>query len=129
MDQPPEPAGGLFASLRRLLATGLEIAQVRLQLLGNELEQEKLRLFDGLLLAGVGLMMVTVGAALLCGFVLMLFWEGYRLAALAALTLLFLGGGLLVLRAGGQRLRSPGSLFQASLAELRQDRAGLAADE
>ena len=121
--------GGLFASLRQMLGTMLEIAQVRLQLFGNELEQEKLRIFDGLLLAGVGLMLLSVGTVLLCGLVLMLFAEGYRLAALAVLTLAFLAAGVLMMRAGGHRLRSPGGVFQATLAELAQDRGGLAPRE
>ena len=45
------PQQGLFASLKRLLATLLEIAQVRLGLVLNELDQQKLRLFDALLIA------------------------------------------------------------------------------
>ena len=118
-------SGGLFASLRQLLATTLEIAQVRLKLLGNELEQEKLRIFDGLLMAGVGLMLFGIGAVLLCGFVLLLFAEGYRLAALGVLTLAFVGGGVLMMRAGGQRLRGTGHMFEATLGELAQDRSSL----
>jgi uncharacterized membrane protein YqjE len=107
----------------------LEIAQVRLQLFGNELEQEKLRIFDGLLLAGIGLMLLSVGTVLLCGLVVMLFAEGYRIAALAVLTVAFLAGGVFTMRAGGHRLHSPGGPFQATLAELAQDRGGLAPRE
>ena len=121
--------GGLFASLRQMLGTMLEIAQVRLQLFGNELEQEKLRIFDGLLLAGIGLMLLSVGTVLLCALVVMLFAEGYRVAALAVLTVAFLAGGVLTMRAGGHRLHSPGGVFQATLAELAQDRADLAPRE
>jgi uncharacterized membrane protein YqjE len=121
---PPTP--GLFASLRQLLATVLDIAQVRLALFGNEFEQEKLRIFQGLVLAGLGLVLLTVGAALLCGFVVLLFWEGHRLAAVGVLTVAFVGGGALLVRQAGERLRSPGGFFPATLAELRQDRAGLA---
>lgn len=118
--------GGLFASLRQMLGTALEIAQVRLHLLGNELEQEKLRIFNGLLLAGIGLMLVAVGTVLLCALVLMLFTEGYRLAALAVLTLAFLAAGVLAMRAGGQQLRNPKGMFEGTLGELAQDRNGLA---
>jgi uncharacterized membrane protein YqjE len=125
----PGSAGGLFASLRQMLSTLLEIAQVRVQLLGNEIEQEKLRIFDGLLLAGIGLMLLAVGTVLLCGLVVMLFAEGYRLAALAVLTVTFLAGGVFAMRAGGHRLRSPGGVFEATLAELAQDRSGLAPRE
>ncbi len=124
-----ESPGGLFASLRRLLGTMLEIAQVRLQLFGNELEQEKLRIFDGLLLAGIGLMLLSVGTVLLCALVVMLFAEGYRVAALAVLTVAFLAVGMLTMRAGGRRLHSPGGVFPATLAELARDRADLAPRE
>lgn len=123
------PSGGLLASLRQMLGTLLEIGQVRLELLGTELEQEKLRVFDALLLAGVGLMLLSVGALLLCGFVLMLFAEGHRLAALGVLTLAFLAGGILMMRAGGHRLRSAGGMLRATLAEIAQDRSALAPRE
>jgi uncharacterized membrane protein YqjE len=119
------PSAGLFASLRQMLGTALEIAQVRLALFGNELEQEKLRIFQGVVLAGLGLMLLTVGTVLLCGFVVLLFAEGHRLAALGVLTLAFVGAGALLVRQAGQRLRSPGGLFQATLAELGQDRSSL----
>ena len=121
-----EPSAGLFASLRQMVGTLLEIAQVRIELLGTELEQEKLRIFDSLLLAGVGLMLLTVGTLLLCGFLLLLFAEGYRLAALGVLTLAFLAGGVLLMRAGGQRLRAPDGLLGATLSEIAQDRQALA---
>lgn len=125
----PAPHGGLFASLRQMLATLVEIAQVRVQLLGTELEAEKLRIGGGLLLAGVGLMLLTVGTVLLCALVLLLFAEGYRLAALAVLTLAFLAGGAFAVRCAGRRLRNPGGLFAGTLAELADDRAGLAPRE
>lgn len=120
-----EQASGLFASLRQLLGTVLEIGQVRLALLGNDLEREKLRIFDGLLLAALGLMLVSVGTVLLCGFIVLLFAEGHRLAALGVLTAGFLGAGVLLMRSGGRRLQSPHGMFDATLAELAQDRAAL----
>ena len=121
-----DPQSGLLASLRRMSGTLLEIGQVRLRILGTELEQEKLRLFDGLLLAGIGLVLFSVGAVLLCGLVIMLFAEGYRVAALAVLTIVFIGGGVLIMRAGGQKLRGDGHMFQATLGEIARDREALA---
>jgi uncharacterized membrane protein YqjE len=122
----PGSQGGLLSSLRRMAGTLLEIGQVRLQILGTELQQEKLRLFDALLLAGVGLFLFVIGAVLLCGFVIMLFAEGYRLAALGVLTLAFIGGGILSMRAGGQRLNGPSHMFKATLDEIARDRESLA---
>ncbi len=119
------PEAGLLASLRGLLVTGLDIAQARLALLGNELEEQKVRIVEGLVLAVAGLFVLGVGVALFCGLVLLLFWEGYRLPALALLTLAFLGGGGWLLTLARRRLRSEGGPFRASLDELRQDRAAL----
>ena len=121
----PAREGGIFSSIRRLLATALEMAQVRLELFGTEVELEKRRLFDGLLWGAVALMVVGVGLVLLCGFVILLFWEGYRLAAIGVMALLFLAVGAWLMREARKRLSSPTGMFDASVAELQQDQAGL----
>jgi uncharacterized membrane protein YqjE len=116
---------GLFASARRLLATLLEIGQVRLELIATELELEKLRLFDALLLAGAAMLALAVGVVLLCFFVVAAAGDAWRLHTLAALALLFIAASVWGLRAARARLRSPGSLFDATSAELARDRAAL----
>lgn len=121
----PAKGPGLLASLRQLMDTVLETAQLRLALLSNEIEQEKLRLFDGLLWAGMALLLLGLGILLLCAFIVVLFWDSHRLLALGTLTLLFLGAGIAVLRMARTRLQSPGGLFNSSVAELGRDRAGL----
>jgi uncharacterized membrane protein YqjE len=65
---------------------------------------------------------IALGLVLLCGTLLLLFWEGSRLAATAGLTVLFLGGGALLLAQARRRLQQPGGLFSASVRELRRDR-------
>ena len=124
----PNQAGGLFASLRRLLGTVLEIAEVRLALLGTEVELEKRRLFDALFWVAMAVLVLATGLVLLCAFVILLLSEGYRLPALGVMALLFLGGGLLLLRQAQQRLRSPEGMFGSSLAELKRDQAGLTSE-
>ncbi len=119
------PSRGLFASLRQMLDSGLELAQVRLRLLGNELEEEKLRLAGAALLACLGLMLLAIGLLLACAFIVLCFDPAHRLAVLAVLGLLFAGGGAWLVLGSIRRLRSPGGLFQASLAEIAQDRAAL----
>jgi uncharacterized membrane protein YqjE len=121
----PVKESGLFASLRRLLVTAIEIAQVRLDLLGTEIELEKRRLFDGLIWGAMALMALGVSLVLLCGFIILLFWDGYRLASLGVMTLLFLVGGVFLMREARQRLRNPTGMFNASLAELERDQNGL----
>jgi uncharacterized membrane protein YqjE len=121
------PRTGLFESLRQLLHTALELGQVRLELLVTDLQLEKLRLVEVALRALLGLLLLGLGLLLLIGFLLMLLWDGYRLAALGVLTLLCLGGGALLLQAAKRRLREGDELFAATRAEFERDRAALRA--
>lgn len=124
----PAATGGLFQSLRRLVGTGVEIVQVRLELFGSELEQEKLRLYDALLLAAIGLLLVILALVLAIAFVVLMFQEGYRLAAVGVLALGFGAGGWWLLRRARDGLRAgDGGPFALSLGELRRDREGLGA--
>jgi uncharacterized membrane protein YqjE len=126
-DRPPAaPAGGLLVSLRRLVATLLELAQVRLELIANEIEEQKLRILAGLIWAAFGVLLVGLGLVLLIGCIVLLFWDGYRLQAMAVLTLVFLAGGALALRRASAQLQSKPGAFAASVAELVQDRERLA---
>jgi uncharacterized membrane protein YqjE len=122
----PETPHGLFASLRKLTATLVEILQVRLALLSSEIEQEKLRLFDGLLWAGLALALLGLGAVLLCAFVVVLFWDSYRLLALGGLAAIFLSSGAWLMLAARARLKCPGGLFNTSVEELGRDLSALA---
>jgi uncharacterized membrane protein YqjE len=100
MDQPLRRQG-LMVSLKRLLATLLELAHVRLQLVLNELDQQKLRLFDALLIAAASLVALALGLVLLVAFLVSLFPEPQRPIVLGVLMLLFIGasaGGLLAAR-------------------------------
>ena len=122
------PSDGLLATLRQTLAHGVETLRVRLSLLGTEVEEEKLRIFDAVLWAGLGLLLLGMGLLFLCGLVIVLLWDQHRLLALGGLALVFLGGGALVLAQARQRLRAPGSLFSSSLSELARDRQALVPD-
>ncbi len=124
--RPGAAGGGLFVSLRRLIATAFELAQVRLELIGTELEEQKLRILAGLVWAALGVVLLGVGLVLLAACVALLFAEGYRLQALAVLMLVFLAGGALALRHAAARLKTPPGAFAASVAELAQDRSALA---
>lgn len=122
---PPEPTSGLFASLRRLLATALEIAQVRLDLLGTELQQEKLRIFDALAWAALALLLLGLGLLLGAALLVALAPEPWRPLVLGLLTLACLGAGAWMLNQARLRLTSPGGALAASRAELARDREGL----
>ncbi|MDP3702706.1 MAG: phage holin family protein [Hylemonella sp.] len=128
MSAPPQGAG-LLVSLRQLLGTAVATVQVRLALLGNELEEEKLRLFDSLLWAALALVLLALGSLLLAAFIVVLFWDSHRLQALGGLAVLLLGAGAGLLVRARARLRQPGGLFRASVNELDRDRVGLGASD
>ena len=115
-------SGGLLASLRQLLFTLLETAQVRLELLGTELEAEKRRVLDALVFAAVALVCLALGLVLLCGTVVLMVPDDWRFAAAGGLALLFLAGGLGLLGLARRRLRNPLGMFHASAKELSRDR-------
>jgi uncharacterized membrane protein YqjE len=121
----PASRAGLFESLRQLLHTALELAQVRLELLVADLQLEKMRLVEVALRALLGLLLLGLGLLLLIGFLLLLLWEGYRLPALGTLTVLCLAGGALLLQAAKRRLREGDELLAATRAEFERDRTAL----
>jgi uncharacterized membrane protein YqjE len=117
---------GIFASVRRLLKTVLAIAQNRLELLLVELQQERWRFFDALLLAGavlilsaMTLMVATITLVVVCV-------EAKRLDLLVALTLLGLAATIVAYWRLRTRLKT-WAPFTGTLAELKKDKACLEA--
>ena len=80
--------------------TGLDIGLAQM-LQGLQASTDERHLW----LAALALVCIALGLVLLCGTVLLLFWEGYRLAACAGLAVVFLGGGALLLAQARQGLR------------------------
>lgn len=116
---------GLLVSLRRLGATTLEIARIRLELLETEVERQKLAIYSALLWGLLGSVCVAVGIVLLSGLVVVLFWDTYRLQSIAALVIVNIAVGALMLRHAANRLQTPSGAFAASRAELMRDHAAL----
>lgn len=113
--------------MRGLVATGVAIAQNRLELLATELQEEKGRVLGLLAYGAAALLLLIIGAAFLAVLLTVLLWDSHRLLALAVFSALFLGGGLLALAQARRLAAADSKLFAASLAELGQDRAALEA--
>ena len=119
--QPGPRTAGLFGSLRELLSSLLETAQLRLELLSNEFHREKLRIFDGLVWAALALVFVGLGLLLLAGLLLVLTPEPWRLLLLGLLVVLSLGLGVWMMVQARRRLSQPAGVLPASRAELASD--------
>jgi uncharacterized membrane protein YqjE len=115
--------GGLLASLRGLVASGLALLQNRLELLAVELQEEKTRAVSLAAYSVAAVILLGAGAVFLAVFVTVLLWESNRLLALGVFSALFLGGGIICLLAVRRLAQMPSALFVGSLAELAKDRA------
>lgn len=124
-DEGKGGGSGVGASLRRLLDHALELFQVRLALLGTELEAEKLRLFEALLGSLLALLFGGMALALLSLAVVLLCPDAWRWLAALGLGLVYLGLGAWLWQRARARLAAPGGLFAGSVAELARDRDGL----
>lgn len=112
-------------SLKRLLSTLTSIVSTRLELLANELQEERLHLTQMLFLALFTLFCFGIGVLLITAFIVVLFWDEHRLAALGTLSVVFLALGMLAATSLRSRVQAKSKLFSVSLAELAKDREHL----
>lgn len=111
---------GLFAALKGIAATLLVSGKTRLELLGNEIEEEKLRAIHLLLLAQSMAFCLAVGVLLAVGLFTLLLWDS-RLLVVGLSSLVFLVlGGFFYARFKRATQRSDRA-FAASIAELQED--------
>ena len=115
---------GLFDSIKRLAATGLAIAQTRLELLSTELAEEKERLLSLLALGVAALFFAGLGIIFVALFLTVAFWQS-RLLVLGLFAVIFLASGIFALSVVIKMSRAQSRLFSASLSELSKDREHL----
>lgn len=116
---------GLLASLRIFAATTVAIAQTRLELLANEVEEEKLRVGQLVVFGSIALFCFAIGIVFLAVFITVLLWESHRLLVLGGFSALFLGVGVVAIQLFRGHASTGSKLFSASLAELGKDRQQL----
>lgn len=121
----PVASSGLVASVQRLTASLLAILSTRLELLANELQEERLRLLQMLLFAVFAVFCFATGLLLLNAFIVVLFWDSHRLAVLSGLSLVYLAAGAVLAMVLRAKLGAGSKIFSASLAELNKDRQAL----
>lgn len=118
---------GLMESSKRVAGTLLAIIQTRLELFSNEIEEERLRLRQMFIYGSIALFFFGLSVMLLTVYIVVLFWDSYRLEVLGGLSILFFIAGLLVWLALNRLARARHRLFSTSMNELINDRNRLAA--
>ena len=117
-DSPP----GVLASLRGLAVTALAIAQTRLQLLGNELQEQGIQALHMLVLIAVAFFCGATGILLVTAWIVIALWDEHRLLTVGVLAAVYFAACAAALWALKARAAGRPKLFAASLAELRRDR-------
>lgn len=118
----------MLKPLRRVVASLAAMAQSRIELASIELGETVERAIVNLVLAFVGLLLIS--AALLAASVLivLLAGEAQRTTVLAVMVAVYLGGGLVLLSSVRARVRAAPALLAATVAELKQDARTLSKD-
>jgi uncharacterized membrane protein YqjE len=120
-DSGAAPEAGVFASLRRTLASVLALAHTRLDLAVTELEEQRERLL-ALLLWGVGAVVLSAAAFLLCGLALVaIFWDTHRLLVTGLIGAVSLVAAAVAIVGFRARAKARPRLLQSTLAELARD--------
>ena len=119
MVAPVEHPPGLFKSLRNLITTVAAVFQNRVELFAVELQVERHRLIEVLVLAGGVLVSGTLAVVVFSAVVICLFAEPYRIyAALGVGVLYLLVAAALVVRLK-RRLRA--EAFEETLKQIKKD--------
>ena len=117
-----DTGAGIVQSLRNLAATLVAILRTRFELLATELEEERVRLLEILFWAAGALLFLAVGVLLLVVFLVALFWDSYRIAAIVVLAGIFFAVGVAMAIGVRNRMRARPRMFSASLDELARDK-------
>jgi len=118
---------GLLGALHSMGQTLTEILQTRGALFAVELREEIERRKRMLALAALGFAFLHTALLLVTLLVAVVFWDTHRVAAIVAMTALYLGCGAVALRQLTAEAEASPAPFAATLGELDQDLASLRA--
>jgi uncharacterized membrane protein YqjE len=114
--------GGLLQSIKHLARTLLGAAQTRLEILATEIEEERVRLEQMLLVALGAVFCLGMGIVLSVGFIVVFFWDTHRLAAIGLLAAAFLAAAAACGWSLRDKIRTRPKLFAATRGELTKDK-------
>ena len=119
--QAAAPPAGLVESLRGMGRSLLSLMRTRAELLAIELEEEKARRKEMIILAVSGALFFALGVQLLAFLVVVVFWDTYRLTAITGVTVLYLGIAAWAFLRLNLKWRNSPAPFAATLEELGKD--------
>jgi uncharacterized membrane protein YqjE len=130
MDTDDGQAGappGIIDSLKRMLATLVELLHTRVELFTTELQEEMHRVAMLLLWAVIAVFFGGLFVLMLSLTIVIAFWDSYRLLAASLMTLVFFGIVLTAVLTVRAKIRSHPRLLAESIEELKRDGEALGA--
>jgi uncharacterized membrane protein YqjE len=115
----------LLAAAGRIASTLVAMIGTRLELAAVEFQEDARRLLGYLAWSLLAVFLAAGAVMLVALFVILLFWDSYRLQAVAGMAVLFGLAGAVILMKVRAGLNAQAPLFSATLAELRNDIAYL----
>lgn len=116
------PTQRVFSAAKRLLNSLIANGETRLRLAVLELEEERARLLTLILLAGASLLLLLLGIATLTALVVVLFWDTYRLTAIAVSAFVLIAMSFLLAFVALRQAKRH-TLLKETLKQLAADRA------
>jgi uncharacterized membrane protein YqjE len=111
----------LLTTVGRIGSTLVAMVGTRLELAAVEFQEDARRLLGYLAWSLLAVFLAAGSIMLAALFVILLFWDTYRLQAVAGMAVLLAIGAGLIVSSVRSRLNAQSPLFAATLAELRKD--------
>ena len=108
-------------ALSRLAAAALALLRTRAEIAALDFDEAGRRAKSRVALLVVGLLCLAVGMLAATAFVIVIFWDSNRLAAIGVVTIAYLAAGALALWRFNVRQRTDPKPFAATIAELERD--------
>src|SRR5260221_8049030 len=121
MSETPQTEDGLLAPVTRLLKTLVNLLENRLELFLVEVQEERVRLVEVLLLAAMGGLAALMTLILITLTVVVIFWENHRVLVLVLFTLAYAAAAAVAFWTLPSRL-NPWRAFTATLEQIKKDR-------
>jgi len=111
----------ILAAAGRIVSTLVEMVGTRLELAAVEFQEDARRLLGYLAWSLLAVFLAAGAAMLVALFVIVLFWESYRLQAVAGMAAVLGMAALLIVARVRSGLKAQATPLAATLAELRKD--------
>lgn len=120
-DAPVATTGGLFDSLRALIATLVAMAHTRVELFGTEVEEE-LRRVVALVVGTMAVLALSIMALAFSAFaVIAAYWDTHRIAAASSVAIGFSAAAIVSYLVVRTRTRRHSRFLSSTLGELERD--------